>query len=374
MPEQSAAYTFEDLSGPSPTSTPSTPTTDPNPYTPLITSSPSPSHIPTRYATHRTTRALQQRTTLLSPSFPGPLIDPILRRLVLTPSTCAPDPRHCLVLWARPPPHIRALASHIQTTLAAVLPALWAMPAANLHCTALEVAHSRSAADVAALVAGLRVNGAAARAVDLLAERERRGESRCVLGRPVVTYDAAAVALSFLPDEGAGAGGAEQGLVEQAVGFVRGAVPRGVLGAAGVGEDKEEVEEEREGCYTYHHLRRDLWDICSETSSRNTVGSAGAGVPIASRYTVPSAHLTLMRFISAADVTVGGGEDGAIDMSKMEAFVGAIEQLNAWLEKEVWGTARGGWTVGEEMGLDLRAGTVWYGGGESVMVGRGFDG
>jgi hypothetical protein len=66
--------------------------------------------------------------------------------------------------------------------------------------------------------------------------------------------------------------------------------------------------------------------------------------------------------------------------------VGVIEGVNEWLVREFWpksvdgdddgdgGIKEGGeWVVGEEKGLEVRKGTLWYGGGgETVVLGEGF--
>lgn len=84
---------------------------------------------------------------------------------------------------------------------------------------------------------------------------------------------------------------------------------------------------------------------------------------------VPSAHLTIARFVKAQDFDV-------------EAFVKVIEGVNEWLVGEFWpkgngeesGIKEGGeWVVGEERGLEVRKGMLWYGGGgETVVLGEGF--
>lgn len=64
----------------------------------------------------------------------------------------------------------------------------------------------------------------------------------------------------------------------------------------------------------------------------------------------------------------------------MRAWIEKIEGLNAWLEEEWWPKEGDGggrdegkeWLVGMEKGLDCREGTLWYGGGETVRLGRGF--
>ena len=79
--------------------------------------------IQARYSTHRNTRNAQQKIKLLSPSFSGLILDPILQRL--TDQTIEPgfvDPRHCLVFWARPPQHIRSLVDTLQQQLLTLAP------------------------------------------------------------------------------------------------------------------------------------------------------------------------------------------------------------------------------------------------------------
>ena len=100
---------------------------------------------------------------------------------------------------------------------------------------------------------------------------------------------------------------------------------------------------------------------------------------------MPSAHLTLGRFVTTSDhETVG----------QRRRWVEAIEDVNAWLQREYWGeegdgedtgtvtatappsvTERKGleWVVGSEKGLEVREGRLWYGGGTTVAVGRGCE-
>lgn len=66
----------------------------------------------------------------------------------------------------------------------------------------------------------------------------------------------------------------------------------------------------------------------------------------------------------------------------MERWIEEIEGVNRWLEVEFWPRGDGEqaesineggeWIVGEGKGLDLRKGKLWYGGGETVMLGKGF--
>jgi hypothetical protein len=68
----------------------------------------------------------------------------------------------------------------------------------------------------------------------------------------------------------------------------------------------------------------------------------------------------------------------------MQNWINEIESINEWLEREYWpvdvqakgheqGIRDGGeWLVGQGMGLDLREGRLWYGGGTTVRLGKGF--
>lgn len=63
---------------------------------------------------------------MLSPDFPGFVVDPILQKLVhpeLYPGYV--DPRNCLVFWARPPEHLRELIMMVQQKIRSVKPGLW---------------------------------------------------------------------------------------------------------------------------------------------------------------------------------------------------------------------------------------------------------
>lgn len=230
------------------------------------------------------------------------------------------DPRHCLVFWARPTEKVRSLIAEVQKKLQDVVPNLWIMPQMSLHMTALEITHSLTAPEIDVLVAQMQEH--------IAGIADYTNDHRARLVKPMVSYDAQALALSFLPAAGEpGQGG-------------------------------------HDDSYTYHHLRRDLFAQCSAT-----------GVKVASRYVIPSAHLTIGRFITKRDFETA---EGGVDHAKVERLVSTIEEINQCLQQDYWpsedGIKEGGeWVVGQEKGLTCRKGTLWYGeGGETLCQGKGF--
>jgi vesicle-fusing ATPase len=190
--------------------------------------------------------------------------------------------------------------------------------------TALEMTHSRTTEEIEQMVETMRPS--------LQEITDYTINHRARLVKPMIGFDASALALSFVPAAGEGSSGPST-------------------------PSKDE--------YSYHDLRRDLYKSCSAT-----------GVPVDSRYVVPSSHLTIGRFITPCDTS---DDDGKPSPGKMKALVEKIEEINRWLESEYWpktADARikegGEWIVGEEKGLNCRMGTLWYGGGETVCQGKGF--
>ena len=192
------------------------------------------------------------------------------------------------------------------------------MPLDCLHLTVLEMAHSRTEAEIAAMVQ--EMEGKVSEIVDFTYNHCAR------LVKPMLSYDAAAIALSFLP-------------------------------AAGESLPGNQITSD---AYTYHHLRRDISALCKST-----------GVEVASRYVVPSAHLTIARFVTQTNHAKGG--DLGPDLKNVARLIEKLEDLNVNLKSQYWAKEAGEWTVGEEKGLVCRRGTVWYGGGETLHQGRGFD-
>ena len=196
------------------------------------------------------------------------------------------------------------------------------MPVDCLHMTALEITHSKTEAEIERLVNIMESM------VPEIADFTYNHRARLV--KPMLSYDAAAIALSFLP-------------------------------AAGEGLPKAKATDA--DTYTYHHLRRDLYGLCKS-----------AGVEVASRYVVPSSHLTIARFVTQEDISNKDGN--GIDPGKVGGLVEKLEEINAELRSRYWSegslTSERSWIVGEEKGLDYRRGTLWYGGGHSHYVGKGF--
>ncbi|TRM60735.1 RNA ligase/cyclic nucleotide phosphodiesterase [Schizophyllum amplum] len=241
---------------------------------------------------------IKSKSEFLSDGFAGVRVDPILSALDRAQKQGAPQPdidiRHCLTLIALPPQSVIALAEDIQNRLKAVSPNIWLVPARNLHITLLELVSGKTEADVDAVIQQLGCVS------DALVAYPRAHPARLV--RPRLNFDFGGLALSFVPDE---------------------------------------LQDVREGdiasTQTYHHLRRDLYAL-----------SLSVGVLPQSRYTLPSAHITIARFISDND------------------FVRS-EHLSRLLRASTasWETSSLGWMVGEA-GVELRKGRTWYGGGEAV--------
>ncbi|KAG0646916.1 hypothetical protein D0Z07_6198 [Hyphodiscus hymeniophilus] len=295
-----------------------------NPYDALIEAcEDDPALIQARYDIHRTTRNGQQKAKLLSSEFSGLILDPVLQKLVdpaIQPGF--QDPRHCIVFWARPPAHIRALVDRIQQELLSSAPNLWLMPLERLHLTALEITHSLTSPEIQSILTAMGPS-TIEKMTDYTYSRRAR------LTKPILSYDGAAVALSFLPAAGE---------------LLPASSPQG-----------RTKEDDR---FTYHHLRRDLFNI-----------ALASGVSIDSRYVVPSSHITVGRFLTQGDHD---------EKEKMQKWFEKIAEINGWLEREFWPRneeerdVRKEWLVGDGKGLDCREGALWYGGGQTVRLGKGF--
>lgn len=198
------------------------------------------------------------------------------------------------------------------------------MPLENLHMTALEITYSLTVPEIENFLNKIRPK------IPKIINYTLTHRARLI--KPMLSYDSAAIALSFEP-------------------------------AAGESLPSERAVDADE--YTYHHLRRDLYALSKST-----------GVEVVSRYVVPSAHLTVARFVSQRDLSKS--LEGPPITEKVQDFLQKIEQINSWLQQDYWPKdgqaikAGGQWIVGQEKGLDCRKGTLWYGGGETVSLGQGF--
>ncbi|EGX96427.1 Ureidoglycolate hydrolase [Cordyceps militaris CM01] len=298
-----------------------------NPYDVFIKAcNDDPAEIQALYDTHRVKRNAQQREKFLATDYKELVIDQYLLRLA-NPSIQPgfQDERNCLVFWARPPEHVILLASKVQQLLQQTAPNIWLMPVYRMHMTALEVAFSKTPEEIAALTALIRP------AVPSIVSHTHRHRARLV--KPFVSYDLSAFALSFLPASG-----------------------EPPLSPPPAGVDLAAQDVTAGDGYTYHHLRRDVFEKVR-----------AAGVEVGSRYQVPSAHITLGRYLSEADHDTP---------AKRRRWVEAVDEVNRWLEADVWDSHAaaftGEWVVGQERGLDARSGTLWYGGGRTIQLGEGF--
>ena len=184
--------------------------------------------------------------------------------------------------------------------------------------TVLEIASSKAPQEVENMLTRLQP------AFPGLAKATETRFSQPRLIKPTLTFDSSAVAISFVP-------------------------------ASNRDRDR----------YTYHHLRRDTYDMVAAT-----------GVSIGSRYFAPSAHVTLGRFITQEGFTRPKAEGRGVDQAKVGDVIKGFERINRWLEDEYTQQDDGNfpnggmWVVGEEKKLECRKGTIWYGGGENVLQGQ----
>jgi hypothetical protein len=192
------------------------------------------------------------------------------------------------------------------------------MPRDCLHMTVLEITHSTTAQFINELVERM---GRAA--LEGIVNTPQDPGKRARLVRPLLSFDAAALALSFVP-----------------------VAPAGTAGNGGGGGSDG-------SSYTYHHLRRDLYEM-----------SRQAGVGVTSRYIVPSAHITVARFVTAEDHEEA---PGVVDRKRMQEWIDLVGGINKEIEN--WDYE---WVVGQERGIDCRRGQLWYGGGETVVQAEGF--
>src|SRR5690349_18569602 len=122
------------------------------------------------------------------------------------------------------------------------------MPLHRIHMTALEVTHSRTPEEIFALTENFR------ECIHEVVCFPYTHRARLV--KPMVSYDLAALAVSFLPAAG------ESSVSPPPV-------------PPGPSSSRKLVFDGHNDVYTYHHLRRDVFDLVKD-----------AGVSIESRYVV----------------------------------------------------------------------------------------
>ena len=192
------------------------------------------------------------------------------------------------------------------------------MPLDCLHMTVLEISHSLTPCSLAALVAELEPS---------VPKFERFFQNHLArLVKPKLSFDDTAVALTYVP-------------------------------AAGESSDGQTIDDS----YTYLHLRRDLLNLCQDQN-----------VEVNARYASASCHLTIARFMTDKDHCSTGKPDRAA----MSSWVSAIQQMNELLAEKYWpregiSPEAGTWIVGAQKDLEIRKGTLWYGGGQSLNAGPG---
>ncbi|KAF4218059.1 hypothetical protein CNMCM8980_005443 [Aspergillus fumigatiaffinis] len=292
----------------------------PNPFDELMSKCQgNAAQIQAQYEAHRSTRNAKSKAHLLSPDFTGWQVDEILKKLhvqTTIPShegqTPFVDHRNNLNFYARPPQHMKDLIAEIQKEIQSVVPNIWLTPPDFLHTTVLEIASSRTSLEVDSFVSHLEQSGVIPDLVNYTFNHRAR------LVKPVVSFDAAAMALSFVP---------------------------------AAGEPSRWSRSADDDKYTYHHLRRDLY-----------AGVAATGLQLKPRYLVPSAHITIARFVTHDGFLLeklGAGGEPAFDCERVAALVDKIEQINQKIQAKYWPgenrtvSAGAEWIVGEETGLEL---------------------
>lgn len=298
-----------------------------NPYKLLIDQCQNPTEMTQAYEKHRKTRNAAKHSELILSRKISP--DPILAGLVLNNQPPEFDPRHCITIWARPPDHVMDLIGTVQTRLVKSLNMyiptkqpthipktlrdhsnkgpLWLMPRTCLHLSALEISHSVPLDTVMANMELLRphIN----KFLDPIGNAP-------VLMRPLICFDSSALALTFVP-------------LNQAT--------KKQPGSYGVHADEQDAQ------YSYTHYRASLYETATKV----------AGVDVKSRYQVPSAHVTIARFIQELSPDAVG------------SLLDEIEAINAWLEAEYSDPSTFAWRIGKGRATECRYGRIWYGGGES---------
>ncbi|CAG8889648.1 unnamed protein product [Penicillium egyptiacum] len=301
-----------------------------NQFQQLITCSENdPKRLQVAYEDHRSNRNALFRDQICQPGFCEWKEDEILSKVLEAEKglTDFVDPRNNLAFWARPPKHIRDLVYKIQREIGPLIgPGLWLVPPHHLHMTTLEIRSALTGPEIDEIASSLEMSGLTAELASYTLTHRAR------LVKPIISYDTSAIALSFVP---------------------------------AAGEEGRNVYTGKDDQFTYHHLRSDLYNIVTQS-----------GCPIAARYTVPSAHITIARFVVPSGPKEGEPDSPREFEKKASRLIDKIDDLNHELRSNVWrrlgDPSQGQWVVGHEKGLELMKGRTWYGIGDSIVFGEGF--
>lgn len=294
--------TTEVCSSPSIDARPASSATPPinNPFAAQVNQCNSSALLNKAYEVHRLNRNADKLRQLTQNPTVSP--DAILRGLVIDNEPPEFDPRNCITIWARPTSPVMDMVQEIQRQLIQVIDPenltpegtkgntpvktnkgpLWLMPRDCLHMSALEISHSAPKETTQALLVSLRPH---------ISQILHPPPQAPTLIKPQICFDSSALALTFLPDPT---------------------------------QD-----------FTYTHYRANLFDMVSMT-----------GVPVESRYQVPSAHVTLARFIDD------------VPPKQVKQLLAKITELNEQLASSDLE-----WTICSERASEFRCGRIWYGGG-----------
>ncbi|KLO86271.1 uncharacterized protein FFB20_05441 [Fusarium fujikuroi] len=285
-----------------------------NPYDKIIDSlAGNPTRIQALFEEERNDRNNEAKEKLLGEEFQGVNVDEILVNTLKNPKY--QDPRNCLCIWARPSFQVKDIALQCQLMLKRLSPNLWLTPQDCLHMTVIVVALSITPKELVDKTIKFKP------CLKKLASIFHGQQIRLV--KPKLSFNEGGVALSFVP---------------------------------AADEETQDIRTKTTD-YTYLHLRRDIFALCSEK-----------GVDAETQKGATACHITLARFITQED----HNRNGNPSQEAMASWVTRIEEINEMLAQKYWpheGSVppeSGSWVIDGRRSLDIRAGTIWYGGGQSL--------
>ncbi|QGI68563.1 hypothetical protein CEK27_012534 [Fusarium fujikuroi] len=285
-----------------------------NPYDKIIDSlAGNPTRIQALFEEERNDRNNEAKEKLLGEEFQGVNVDEILVNTLKNPKY--QDPRNCLCIWARPSFQVKDIALQCQLMLKRLSPNLWLTPQDCLHMTVIVVALSITPKELVDKTIKFKP------CLKKLASIFHGQQIRLV--KPKLSFNEGGVALSFVP----------------------------------AADEETQDSRTKTTDYTYLHLRRDIFALCSEK-----------GVDAETQKGATACHITLARFITQED----HNRNGNPSQEAMASWVTRIEEINEMLAQKYWpheGSVppeSGSWVIDGRRSLDIRAGTIWYGGGQSL--------